>query len=63
MATKIIIDTDIEQNVAMLRSRAESLKVQAGGLTPVLATSYRRRASELELQAYLLEAANLDIAV
>jgi hypothetical protein len=42
-------------NVAMLRSRAESLKAQAPTLIEPLATTYRRRARELELEAFLLE--------
>jgi hypothetical protein len=37
-----------------LRERAGSLRAQAAHLEPVLATSYRRRASELELEAFLL---------
>lgn len=38
-----------------LRHRAESLRTQAASLDHFLATSYRRRASELELEAWLLE--------
>jgi hypothetical protein len=37
-----------------LRKRAASLRTQAEHLQPVLATSYRRRASELELEAFLV---------
>jgi hypothetical protein len=37
-----------------LRDRAASLRMQAEHLGPVLATSYRRRASELELEAFLV---------
>jgi hypothetical protein len=37
-----------------LRRRARSLRTQAGGLSPVLANAYRRRASELELEAFLV---------
>jgi hypothetical protein len=36
-----------------LRKRAASLRTQAEQLEPVLATAYRRRASELELEAFL----------
>jgi hypothetical protein len=36
-----------------LRHHARSLRAQAEGLSPVLATAYRRRASELELEAFL----------
>ena len=38
---------------ANMRHRAESLRQQASGLDDVLAMSYRRRASELELEAFL----------
>jgi hypothetical protein len=37
-----------------LRERASSLRTQAARLSPVLATPYRRRASELELEAFLV---------
>jgi hypothetical protein len=46
---------DTRHNVALLRSRAESLEAQAGTLREPLATTYRRRARELELEAFLLE--------
>ena len=36
-----------------LRERAASLRSQAAQLAPLLATAYRRRASELELEAFL----------
>ncbi len=39
-----------------LRHRAASLRQQAGSLDEVLSLTYRRRASELELEAFLLEA-------
>lgn len=38
-----------------LRHRAESLRQQAAGFDEVLGMSYRRRASELEMEAWLLE--------
>lgn len=38
-----------------LRERATSLRVQADSLSAPLATAYRRRASELELEAWLDE--------
>jgi hypothetical protein len=41
--------------VALLRSRAGSLRHQAEHLDDVLATTYRRRASELEMEAWILE--------
>ena len=37
-----------------LRRRASSLRAQARQLEPVLATTYKRRASELELEAFLV---------
>jgi hypothetical protein len=37
-----------------LRHRATSLRTQAIRLGPVLATTYRRRASELELEAFVI---------
>jgi hypothetical protein len=37
-----------------LRLRAASLRTQAEHLQPVLATTYRRRASELELEAFVV---------
>jgi hypothetical protein len=41
--------------VRMLRSRAESLAAQAESLPESLAVTYRRRARELQLEAYLLD--------
>ena len=41
---------------ANLRHRASSLREQAGSLDDVLSLTYRRRASELELEAWLLDA-------
>ena len=49
------VDDDTKHSLAMLRSRAESLKAQATTLLEPLATTYRRRARELELEAFLLE--------
>jgi hypothetical protein len=48
-----------------LRKRATSLRTQAEHLEPVLATAYRRRASELELEAFLvaLQASDSDKVV
>ncbi len=39
----------------VLRSRAASLTAQAKALPEPLATTYRRRARELALEAYLLD--------
>jgi hypothetical protein len=54
MATaQITHETDRERQ--MLVARAESLRAQAAMLPAVLAGTYRRRASELELEAWVLE--------
>ena len=42
--------------VAALRARAESLRTQSTDLIDPLAIAYRRRATELELQAWAIEA-------
>lgn len=46
---------DEPHEVRMLRSRAESLTAQAKSLPQPLAVTYRRRARELQLEAYLLD--------
>jgi hypothetical protein len=38
-----------------LRDRATSMRQQASGLDEILASSYRRRAAELELEAWIAE--------
>lgn len=43
------------REVATLRHRAESLRHQADALDEVLALAYRRRASELEMEAWIHE--------
>jgi hypothetical protein len=47
--------TSIETNDAPagLQGRAQRLRQQAASLTPLLAQAYRRRAAELDLQAWL----------
>lgn len=50
-----MLDDDTRHAVAMLRSRSRSLRKQAPTLVEPLATTYRRRARELELEAFLLE--------
>ena len=40
---------------AALRDRARTLRRLANGVSPILATSYRRRASELELELWIHE--------
>lgn len=46
---------ETEHDQQMLLARAGSLRAQAELLDPVLAGTYRRRASELELEAWVLE--------
>jgi hypothetical protein len=53
MSTTTVPATDAR--IRGLRHRAESLRVQAAALTPVLGETYRRRAQELDLEAHLLE--------
>jgi hypothetical protein len=49
------IDEALVAEAANMRHRAESLRQQAANLDEVLAMSYRRRASELEMEAWVLE--------
>jgi len=49
-------DAELVHQATVARDRAESLRVQSTALPAVLAATYRRRASELELEAFLLEA-------
>ena len=53
----ITIDSELAAHADGLRQRAESLRSQADELVEVLATTYRRRASELELEAFLTDVA------
>lgn len=61
MATSATIDNgrsstqNSDREVATLRHRAESLRQQSTSLDEVLAVSYRRRASELEMEAWIHE--------
>ena len=49
------IDPGLVRVAAVLRERAASLRAQAPSLPEVLASTYRRRASELELEAWVAE--------
>ena len=49
------IDTELVEQARTLRQRAESLRSQAPSLPDVLATAYRRRASELEFESWVSE--------
>lgn len=51
----VLVDTALLGLAQTLRDRAAGLRTQAQGLDPVLATTYRRRASELELEAWVAE--------
>jgi hypothetical protein len=50
-----MIDRRMVADAQQLRERAKGLREQAEQLEPLLATSFRRRASELELEGWLLE--------
>ena len=50
-----VLDPETRHSVRMLRARAKSLTDQAATIAEPLATTYRRRARELELEAFLLE--------
>jgi len=55
MANIIEIDRELLDLARHLRQRATSLRTQARSLSPVLATAYRRRASEVEFEAWVAE--------
>jgi len=55
MHDTIEIDHELLELAHHLRQRAESLRGQAPTLGSVLATAYRRRASELEFEAWVSE--------
>jgi hypothetical protein len=50
-----VVDLRLIERADLLRERAEQLRDQADHLDPVLATTYRRRAAELELEAWANE--------
>jgi hypothetical protein len=49
------LDEALVAHAAVLRDRATSLRRQAAQLEGVLADTYRRRASELELETWIAE--------
>jgi CHAD domain-containing protein len=53
----VTIDHELLEQAHTLRERATSLRTQAETLVPVLGATYRRRASELELEAFLTDVA------
>jgi hypothetical protein len=48
-------DSQLLNTASVLRQRAASLRAQAESLTDMLAAAYRRRAAELELEAWVAE--------
>ncbi len=55
-AVAIAPDAELVHQATVARDRAESLRAQSASLPGILAATYRRRASELELESFLLEA-------
>ena len=55
MRNVLEIDHELVEQSHVLRQRAHSLRQQALSLTSPLATAYRRRASELEFEAWVSE--------
>ena len=53
--TLTLVDAELLGLSQNLRDRAAGLRTQALALDPVLATTYRRRAAELELEAWVAE--------
>jgi hypothetical protein len=52
---KITLPPDIAHRTTVMHERATSLRAQADALPELLAQTYRRRAAELELEAWALE--------
>ena len=55
---KIALPPEVTHHVNVLIERAHSLRAQADGLPELLAKTYRRRAAELELEAWATEVRN-----
>jgi hypothetical protein len=51
----VAVDIDLVTQATSLRQRAASLRHQAEQLDSLVGPTYRRRASELELEAWVLE--------
>ena len=51
----LAVDNDLVAQATSLRQRAASLRGQSEQLDEFVGASYRRRASELELEAWVLE--------
>jgi hypothetical protein len=50
-----VLDNDLLEQATKFRLRAEALRREAAGLHAVAAAGFLRRASELELEAWILE--------
>jgi hypothetical protein len=55
MRDALEIDRELLDQARQLRQRADSLRAQAPALTAMLGSAYRRRASELEFEAWVSE--------
>ena len=55
MSYVVEIDHELLEQSHVLRERAHSLRHQADSLSSPLGTAYRRRASELEFEAWISE--------
>ena len=59
MSLATMVDSSVEaqllEQAHVLRQRADSLRTQAATLPSILAATYRRRASELELESFVIE--------
>ncbi|MBI2705958.1 MAG: hypothetical protein HYX32_11820 [Actinobacteria bacterium] len=51
----VAVDTELLSRAAAHRRRAANLRTEASQLDPFVGTSFRRRASELELEAWVME--------
>ena len=49
------MEIQLLEQARLLRRRSDSLRSQALALSPLLAATYRRRASELELESFVSE--------
>jgi len=52
---KIVLSPEITRHISVLNQRAASLRAQARDLPELQAKTYRRRAAELELEAWAIE--------
>jgi hypothetical protein len=52
---RLISAVPVSAHTQVLRQRAEHLRVSAGGMHSLIAQAYRRRAAELEMEAWLTD--------